>query len=149
MSINSVAISGNLTRDSELRALANGTSVLTFGVAVNERVKNQQTGEWEDRPNFVDCAIFGARADALQRYLVKGARVAVTGRLRWSSWEKNGQKRSKLEVIADNVDLAPRANEGQSDGSNQQARPTYPDADSEGSQPYYSAPQTYDTDAHW
>ena len=149
MSINSVAISGNLTRDSELRALANGTSVLTFGVAVNERVKNQQTGEWEDRPNFVDCVIFGTRADALQRYLVKGARVAVTGRLRYSSWEKNGQKRSKLEVIADNVDLAPRANEGQSDGSNQQARPTYPDADSEGSQPYYSAPQTYDADAHW
>ena len=65
MSINRVIISGNLTRDPELRSTAGGTSVLGFGVAVNDRRKNQQTGEWEDYPNFIDCTMFGARADAV------------------------------------------------------------------------------------
>ena len=64
MSINRVSISGNLTRDAELRQ-AGQTPVLRFGVAVNDRHKNQQTGEWEDRPNFVDCMLFGKRADSL------------------------------------------------------------------------------------
>ena len=149
MSINRVMISGKLTRDPELRSTTNGQAILTFGVAVNDRRRNQATGEWEDYPNYVNCVMFGNRASSLQRYLTKGTKVAVEGKLRYSSWEKDGAKRSKLEVIVDNVDLAPRANESQSDGSNQQARPTYPNADSEGSQPYYSAPQTYDADAHW
>ena len=149
MSINRVMISGKLTRDPELRSTTNGQAILTFGVAVNDRRRNQATGEWEDYPNYVNCVMFGNRASSLQRYLTKGTKVAVEGKLRYSSWEKDGAKRSKLEVIVDNVDLAPRANESQPDGSNQQARPTYPNADSEGSQPYYSAPQTYDADAHW
>lgn len=69
MSINKVIISGNLTRDPELRANTSGTPILGFGVAVNDRVKNQQSGEWEDRPNFIDCAVFGARAEALAKIL--------------------------------------------------------------------------------
>ena len=105
MSINRVCISGNLTRDPELRATASGTQVLTFGVAVNDRARNQQTGEWEDRPNFVDCTMFGNRAEALSRILRKGMKVAVEGRLRYSSWERDGQRRSKLEVIPDEVEL--------------------------------------------
>ena len=72
MSINRVIISGNLTRDPELRSTAGGTSVLGFGVAVNDRRKNQQTGEWEDYPNFVDCTMFGTRGEKLQPYLTKG-----------------------------------------------------------------------------
>ena len=67
MSINRVNISGNLTRDPELRATGSGMQILRFGVAVNDRARNQQTGEWEDRPNFVDCVVFGNRADALSR----------------------------------------------------------------------------------
>ena len=63
--INRVNISGNLTRDPELRGAASGTQILSFGVAVNDRRKNQQTGEWEDVPNFVDCIVFGNRATAL------------------------------------------------------------------------------------
>ena len=99
MSINRVIISGNLTRDPELRSTASGLPVLGFGVAVNDRRKNQQTGEWEDYPNFIDCTMFGARAESLSRYLGKGTKVAIEGKLRWSQWEREGQKRSKIEVI--------------------------------------------------
>lgn len=105
MSINRVAISGNLTRNPDLRGTQGGTEVLSFSVAVNERAKNPQTGEWEDRPNFIDCVMFGNRAMALSRILAKGVKVAVSGRLRYSSWEKDGQKRSKVEVVADEVDV--------------------------------------------
>ena len=105
MSINRVIISGNLTRDPELRSTAGGTSVLGFGVAVNDRRKNQQTGEWEDYPNFIDCTMFGARADALNKYLSKGTKVPIEGKLRWSQWERDGQKRSKIEVIVDELEF--------------------------------------------
>lgn len=112
MSLNSVAISGNLTRDPELRQTPGGTSVLSFGVAVNERRKSA-SGEWEDVPNFVDCTMFGTRADALAKYLHKGTKVAVSGRLRYSSWERDGQKRSKLEVVADDIEfMSKRSQDG-------------------------------------
>lgn len=105
MSINRCNISGNLTRDPEMRALRNGTQVLSFGVAVNDRRKNPQTGDWEDYPNFIDCTMFGSRAEAVGRYLAKGTKVAIEGKLRYSSWEKDGQRRSKLEVIVDEIEL--------------------------------------------
>ena len=108
MSINRVIISGNLTRDPELRATGGGTSVLDFGVAVNERRKNPQSGEWEDRANFVDCVVFGKRAESLSKFMTKGQKVAVEGKLRYSSWEKDGQKRSKLSVIVDEVEFMSR-----------------------------------------
>jgi single-strand DNA-binding protein len=111
MSINRVIISGNLTRDPELRTTSGGLSIMGFGVAVNERVKNPQTGEWEDRPNFVDVTVFGKRAESLSRFLGKGSKVAIEGKLRWSQWEKNGEKRSKLEVIADDIELMSRKTE--------------------------------------
>ena len=105
MSINRVNISGNLTRDPELRQTASGMPVLGFGVAVNDRRKNPQTGEWEDYPNFIDCTMFGARAESLARYLSKGAKVSIEGKLRWSQWERDGQKRSKIEVIIDDIEF--------------------------------------------
>ena len=105
MSINRVIVSGNLTRDPELRSTAGGLAVLGFGVAVNDRRKNQQTGEWEDYPNFIDCTMFGARAEALSRYLNKGTKVSIEGKLRWSQWEREGQKRSKIEVIVDELEF--------------------------------------------
>ena len=107
MSINRVNISGNLTRDPQLRVTASGTSVLDFGVAVNERRKNQ-SGEWEDRANFVDCTMFGKRAEAVEKFLSKGQKVAIEGKLRYSSWEKDGQKRSKLSVIVDEIEFMSR-----------------------------------------
>jgi single-strand DNA-binding protein len=106
MSINRVVISGNLTRDPELRSTAGGTSVLKMGLAVNDRRKNQQTGEWEDVANFVDVTMFGARAEAVSRFLSKGAKVAIEGKLRYSTWEnQQGEKRSKLEVVADEIEF--------------------------------------------
>lgn len=108
MSINRVNISGNLTRDPELRATTGGTQVLSFGMAVNDRRKNQQTGEWEDYPNFVDCTMFGSRAEKISRYLTKGCKVAVEGKLRYSQWERDGQKRSKLEVIVEEIEFMGR-----------------------------------------
>ena len=125
MSINKVIITGNLTRDPELRQTAGGTAVLGLGVAVNDRTKNQQTGEWEDRPNFVDCTMFGNRAQAVAGYLHKGTKVAIEGKLRWSQWERDGQKRSKLEVIVDEIEfMSPRqdAPQGQQAYAPQQYR---------------------------
>lgn len=115
MSINRVNISGNLTRDPELRATAGGTQVLGFGVAVNDRRRNQRTGEWEDYPNFIDCTMFGNRAEALSRILRKGMKVAIEGKLRYSSWEdKNGSgRRSKVEIIPDEVVLMSQNHNGQ------------------------------------
>ena len=105
MGINKVFLSGNLTRDPELRATASGTQVLEFGLAVNERVRNQQTDVWEERAYFFSCIVFGRRAEALSRYLAKGAKVSIEGSLRYSSWERDGVKRSKVEVIVDELEF--------------------------------------------
>ena len=116
MSINRVIISGNLTRDPELRQTQSGMPVLGLGVAVHDRRKNQTTGEWEDYPNFIDCTMFGSRAEALSRYLSKGTKVAIEGKLRWSQWERDGQKRSKIEVIVDELEFMSSRNSGQDQG---------------------------------
>ena len=110
MTINKAFITGNITRDVELRSTGGGLSVANFTVAVNDRRKNQQTGEWEDRPNFIDCTMLGKRAEALAQYLTKGVKVSIEGRLRWSQWEdKNGGgKRSKIEVVVDEVEFMTR-----------------------------------------
>lgn len=113
MSINQVNISGNLTRDPELRATASGTQVLSFGIAVNDRQKNSRTGEWEDYPNYIDCTMFGTRAESVSRYIRKGSKVAISGKLRYSSWEKDGQKRSKLEVIVNDIEFMSRGDSQQ------------------------------------
>lgn len=104
MSINQVAITGNLTRPPELRATQGGTAVLSFGIAVNDRRKNS-SGQWEDVPNFFECVTFGNRATALGDILTKGMKVAVAGKLHYSSWEKDGQKHSKVDIIANEVEL--------------------------------------------
>lgn len=114
MSINRVTLTGNLTRDPEMRATPSGTQIMQFGIAVNDRRRNQQTGEWEDSPNFIECVLFGARANSLQNYLHKGTKVAIEGKLRWSSWEdkNSGQKRSKIEVIVDDIEFMNPRSEG-------------------------------------
>lgn len=108
MSINRVTITGNLTRDPDLRSTAGGMPVLGLGVAVNDRHKNSTTGEWEDYPNFIDCTMFGTRAEKIAGYLSKGSKVAIEGKLRWSQWERDGQKRSKIEVIIDEIEFMSR-----------------------------------------
>ena len=125
MSINRVIISGNLTRDPELRSTASGLPVLGFGVAVNDRRKNQQTGEWEDYPNFIDCTMFGTRAESISRFLSKGSKVAIEGKLRWSQWERDGQKRSKIEVVVDEIELMTSRDSGGNAGMPRMAAPAY------------------------
>ena len=143
VSINRVNITGNLTRDPELRATQSGTQVLHLGVAVNDRRRNPQTGNWEDYPNFIDCVMFGTRAEAIQRYLSKGTKVAIEGRLRYSSWERDGQKRSKIEVVIDEIEFMSSRQGGNSGGYGQQqggyAAPA-PQANYQASAPQAPAP---------
>jgi single-strand DNA-binding protein len=102
--INVVVITGNLTRDPELRSTPGGTSVCKLRVAVNSRRKEGQTGEWVDKPNYFDVTVWGAQGENCAQYLSKGRPVAVEGRLDWREWEdKEGGKRQSVEVIANSV----------------------------------------------
>lgn len=104
MSINKVVLTGNLTKDIEVSYTSSGMPVGSFGIAVNERRKNSQ-GKWEDYPNFIDVTLFGNRAESLSEYLTKGKKVAIDGKLHQSRWENNGQKRSKVEIIVNEIEL--------------------------------------------
>lgn len=126
MSINRVVISGNITRDPELRSTQGGMEILALGVAVNDRRKNQQTGEWEDVPNWIDCVMFGNRAKSVSRFLSKGSKVAIEGKLRWSQWERDGQKRSKIEVIVDEIEFMTSRGDGQHAAAPQTAPAPHP-----------------------
>ena len=106
MSINHVVVSGNLTRDPDERRSASGMAILKLGVAVNDRQKKGD--EWVDYPNFLDVTVFGKRAESLASKLAKGSKVYVVGKLRWSQWDSNGEKRSKVEIIADTVEYERR-----------------------------------------
>ena len=140
MSINRVIISGNLTRDPELRQTQSGMPVMSMGVAVNDRRKNPQTGEWEDYPNFIDCTMFGQRAQSLANYLSKGTKVSIEGKLRWSQWERDGQKRSKIEVIVDELEFMSSRNSGSQQQSHDYGAPSYNAAPAYNVAPAYSAP---------
>lgn len=127
-SINRVVLVGNLTRDPELRQMPNGNSVCSLGLAVNDRIKDKSTGEWTDYANFFDIDVFGAQGENCSRFLTKGRQVAIEGKLRWRSWEKDGQKRSKVSVVADNVQfIGPR--EGGAGGGDAASRPSAPGVD--------------------
>ena len=102
--INVVAITGNLTKDPELRSTPSGTSVCKLRVAVNSRRKDGQSGEWVDKPNYFDVTVWGAQGENCANYLSKGRPVAVQGRLDWREWEsQDGGKRQAVEIIADSV----------------------------------------------
>lgn len=101
--INDVSLTGRLTRDPDFRVTAGGTQLLSFGLTFNTSVRNRQTGEWEERGNFIDCTVFGKRAESLSNYLVKGQKVAIVGKLRYSTWERDGQRRSKLDLIVEDI----------------------------------------------
>lgn len=128
MNINRVLLTGNLTRDPDLRSTTGGMSVMGFGIAVNDRRRNQQTGEWEDYPNFIDCTMFGTRAQSVSRFISKGSKVAIEGKLHWSQWEHDGQKRSKLEVIVDEIEfMSQRPEDAKDSTSTRTAQMTEPE----------------------
>ncbi len=108
-SINRVVLVGNLTRDPESRQ-AGATTVCSLRLAVNDRIKDRDTGEWRDQPNYFDVDVFGAQGERCAQWLSKGRQVAVEGRLRWREWEtQDGQKRQAVSIVADNVQfIGPR-----------------------------------------
>jgi single-strand DNA-binding protein len=116
--INRVILTGNLTRDPELRSLQSGTSVCSLRVACNTRRKNNATGDWEDKPNFFDVTVWGAQGENCARFLSKGRPVAIDGRLEWREWQdKEGNNRQSIEIIADAVQfLGGRDDAGPSGG---------------------------------
>jgi single-strand DNA-binding protein len=102
--INRVVMTGNLTRDPELRSLPSGMSVCSLRVACNTRRKNNSSGEWEDKPNFFDVTVWGAQGENCARFLAKGRPIALDGRLEWREWQdKEGNKRQSIDIIADSV----------------------------------------------
>ena len=119
MNINRVVLTGNLTRDPELRSTGNGFTICHLGIAVNGRRKNNETGEWEDKPNFFRITVFGNQGERCAQYLSKGRPVAIDGRLEWRQYtDQNGQKRESVDIIADNVQfLGSREDAGNGNGN--------------------------------
>jgi single-strand DNA-binding protein len=103
-SYNRVVLMGNLTRDVELKYLPSGTPVAEIGLAVNDRRKNQ-AGEWVDEPCFVDITLWSRTAEVASEYLSKGSPVLIEGRLKYETWETDGQKRSKLKVVGERMQM--------------------------------------------
>ncbi|MGB4728888.1 MAG: single-stranded DNA-binding protein [Thermogutta sp.] len=103
-SFNRVILVGNLTRDPNVRYTPSGTAVCEIGLAVNERRKNQR-GEWVDEVVYVDVTLWGRTAEVAGEYLTKGSPLLIEGRLRMDTWEKDGEKRSKLRVVAERMQM--------------------------------------------
>ncbi len=114
--INRVVMTGNLTKDPELRSLPSGTSVCELRIACNTRRKNQASGEWTDKPNFFNVKVWGTQGENTARYLSKGRPVAIDGRLEWREWEaQDGTKRQAIEIIADSVQFLGSRGGGESE----------------------------------
>lgn len=122
-SFNRVILIGNLTRDPEVKYLQSGTAVCDIGLAVNDKRKNAQ-GEWVDDVTFVDISLFGRTSEVAGEYCRKGSNLLIEGRLKLDTWEKDGQKRSKLKVIGDRlVMLGSKPQNRDSSESRQQSAP--------------------------
>ena len=127
--INRVIVTGNLTRDPEMKALPSGTAVCSLRIACNGRRKNNETGVWEEVPNYFDITVWGSQGENCGKYLSKGRGVAVDGRLRWREWTgQDGQKRQGVDIIADTVQfLGGRDDAGSGNGFSSTVRATESD----------------------
>src|SRR4051812_9347735 len=102
--INRVVLTGNLTRDPELRNTPSGTAVCSLRLACNTRRKDGSTGQWVDKPNYFDVTVWGTQGENVARYCEKGRAIAVDGRLEWREYQdKDGNKRQAIDIIADSV----------------------------------------------
>jgi single-strand DNA-binding protein len=145
-SYNRVILVGNLTRDIELKYTPGGTAVTDIGMAVNDRRKSS-SGEWVDETTFVDVTLWGRTAEVASEYLGKGSPILVEGRLKLDTWETDGQKRSKLRVVCDRMQMlsggAPGAGRPRSSSDDQTKDHSDDQADSPGqreAQPTGSGP---------
>ena len=116
--INRVVIVGRLTRDPELRALPSGINVSSLRVACNSS-RRDTDGNYTDRPNFFDVSIYGASAESVNRYMRKGSRVALDGRLEWREWETDNQKRQAVSIVADTIQFLEGPGDRPADGDEQ------------------------------
>jgi single-strand DNA-binding protein len=117
-SLNRVFLMGNLTRDPEIRYTQAGMAITRLGLAVSRRIKDPATNQWRDDVDFVDVVMFGRRAEVISEYFRKGDPIFVEGRLKFRSWEtQNGERRNKLEVVAENFEFLGGRGRGASDGS--------------------------------
>jgi single-strand DNA-binding protein len=115
--INRVVLTGNLTRDPELRSLPSGMSVCSLRIACNTRRKDNSSGEWVDKPNYFDVTVWGAQGENCARFLSKGRPVALDGRLEWREWQdKDGNNRQSIDIIADAVQFLGGREEGANGG---------------------------------
>jgi single-strand DNA-binding protein len=115
--INRVVLTGNLTRDPELRHTNGGTAVCSLRVASNTRRKDQSTGEWVDKPNYFDITVWGQQGENCAQYLAKGRPIAVDGRLEWREWtDREGNKRQSVDIIADSVQFLGSREGGENGG---------------------------------
>lgn len=114
--MNSVNLVGNLTRDPEIRDTASGAAVCNFGLAMNRRWNDRQTGERREEATFVDLEAWGKTAEVVSRYCSKGQQLAVEGRLKLDEWQDNktGERRTKLKVVAEKVHLISKSPKGDS-----------------------------------
>ena len=127
--INRVVLVGNLTRDPELRHTPSGTAVCKLRIAVNTRMKDGATGQWTDKPNYLDVTVWGNQGESCSQYLSKGRPVGIDGRLDWREWEaQDGSKRQSIEIIAESVQFlgARDDNPGGGGGNGIQARSDVP-----------------------
>jgi single-strand DNA-binding protein len=114
--INRVVITGNLTRDPELRSTGSGTSVCSLRIASNSRTKDA-SGNWTDKPNYFDVTVWGAQGENCAQYLAKGRPVAIDGRLNWREWQdQQGNKRQSVDIIADSVQFLGSREGGENGG---------------------------------
>lgn len=129
-SINNVMMMGNLTRDPELRQTPNGRSVVNFSLALNSAYKDAG-GEWQEVTDFIDVVAWGPLAERVAQYMSKGRRCFVQGRLQSRNWEQDGQKRTKVEVLANDVTFLDsggggRTDDGGSDADQSRSQSTKP-----------------------
>lgn len=134
MDLNKAMVFGNLTRDPEMKALPSGTNVTEFSIATNRRYKDRD-GNWQDAVDYHNIVVFGRQAETSAQYLNKGSSAFVEGRLQTRSWEKDGQKHYRTEIIADRVQFGPKnsgggsapANASASNTNEQPPAPEYPE----------------------
>lgn len=116
--LNRVIVTGNLTADPVINTLPSGTSVCDLRIAVNGRRKDNESGQWVDKPNYFNVKVWGAQGENAHRYLAKGRPVAVDGRLDWREWtDRDGNKRQTVDIIADTVQFLGGRDEAASGGN--------------------------------
>lgn len=139
MAINRVILQGRLTGDPEIRQTGGGMPVVSFALAVNDRRKNK-AGEWEEYASFIDCSMFGERAQKVSAYLYKGKAVTIDGKVRQRRWEaQDGSKRSKIEVLVDDIALGEKVPQNGSGGPTRASQGNTPGTAGNAGGDYYDA----------